>query len=408
MTVRAVRLLPGALWTVSALLTLGTLVLIVANRDTPFQGFFGSASVEVVFVLLFVSLPTVGAIVWWRRPENPVGWLLVVGGASFAFSLLANEYTVYTRLTAPGALPGESFMLWASSTWSWIPGFGILPAVFLLFPNGRLLSERWRSVLLGLAVGLGVLAIGQSFRPGPYDPPWTSITNPYAPDGVLGDVMTALYWIGNALSVLAVILGAASLLLRFRRARGVERQQLKWLAYSASLLAAYMPFAYLFVIFQPTGPFFIPVSIAGIFIFATVPIATGIAILRYRLYDIDLLINRTVVYGATSAAIAATFFLGIVALQSLLRPLTSGSELAVAASTLMSFALFAPVRRRVQGAVDRRFDRSRYDAARTLDFFADRLRDEVDLDALRGDLLGVVRQTMSPGYVSLWLRERAK
>jgi hypothetical protein len=139
-----------------------------------------------------------------------------------------------------------------------------------------------------------------------------------------------------------------------------------------------------------------------------VPVATGIAILRHRLYDIDLLINRTLVYGATSAAIGATFFGGIIALQTLLRPLTAGSELSVAISTLASFALFQPIRRRVQGTVDRRFDRSRYDAGRTLEVFADRLRDEVDLDALRDDLLGAVRQTMAPTHASLWLRERAR
>jgi hypothetical protein len=148
-----------------------------------------------------------------------------------------------------------------------------------------------------------------------------------------------------------------------------------------------------------------PLEIAQQLVTLSVPVAAGIAVLRYRLYDIDLLINRTLVYGATSAAIAATFFIGIVALQALLRPLTAGSELAIAASTLVSFALFQPIRRWVQDAVDRRFDRSRYDAARTLDLFADRLRDEVDLDALREDLLASVRATMAPTHTSLWLRD---
>jgi hypothetical protein len=141
---------------------------------------------------------------------------------------------------------------------------------------------------------------------------------------------------------------------------------------------------------------------------ASVPVWLAIAILRHRLYDIDLLIKRTVVYGATTAAIGATFFLGLVALQSVLRPITNGSDLAVAAATLVSFALFQPLRRVVQNAVDRRFDRSRYDAARTLDLFADRLRDEVDLDALRSHLIGSVQQTMAPTHTSLWLREVAR
>jgi hypothetical protein len=141
---------------------------------------------------------------------------------------------------------------------------------------------------------------------------------------------------------------------------------------------------------------------------ATLPIAIGVAVLRYRLYDIDLIVNRTVVYGATSAAIAATFYVGIVALQPVFRSLTNGSELAVAASTLLSFALFQPIRRRVRDTVDRRFNRSHYDAARTLDAFADQLRDEVDLDALRGDLLVAVRTTMAPAHASIWLRERTR
>jgi hypothetical protein len=172
------------------------------------------------------------------------------------------------------------------------------------------------------------------------------------------------------------------------------------------LLAAYLPFALIFVVIYPIPALILPISLLGIAIFAGIPIATGLAVLRYRLYDIDLLINRTLVYAATSAAIAAMFFVGIVALQALLRPLTNGSELAIAVSTLISFALFQPVRRRIQKTVDRRFDRSRYDAARTLDAFADRLRDEVNLDALREDLLVSVQQTMAPAHMSLWLRER--
>jgi hypothetical protein len=180
---------------------------------------------------------------------------------------------------------------------------------------------------------------------------------------------------------------------------------LKWVAYSAGLLAAFSPIL-IAAAAAHDSRLLVPSSILGGVLFLGVPLSIGIAILRYRLFDIDLLINRTLVYGATTAAIALTFWVGIVALQALLRPLTSGSELAVAASTLMSFALFQPVRRRVQDAVDRRFNRSRYDAARTLDAFADRLRDEVNLDALRSDLLDAVEETMAPASMSLWLRER--
>jgi uncharacterized membrane protein YidH (DUF202 family) len=197
----------------------------------------------------------------------------------------------------------------------------------------------------------------------------------------------------------AAILSAAAFVHRFRGSRAVERQQLKLVAYAAVLFVVGL------VVLLPLSFGRKPLEITQQLVTLSVPVAAGIAILRYRLYDIDLLINRTLVYGATSAAIAATFFVGIVALQALLRPLTAGSELAIAAATLVSFALFQPIRRSVQDTVDRRFDRSRYDAARTLDLFADRLRDEVDLDALREDLLASVRATMAPAHTSLWLRD---
>jgi hypothetical protein len=202
---------------------------------------------------------------------------------------------------------------------------------------------------------------------------------------------------------LSIAAAVASLIVRFRRARGVERQQMKWLVYALFVLAmTFGASATLFLGGQPSALAEIAAALAVLLI----PLAVAIAILRYRLYDVDLLIKRTVVYGVTTAAIAATFYLGIVALQGMLRPLTSSSELAVAASTLVSFALFQPIRRRVQDAVDRRFDRSRYDASRTLDSFAERLRDEVDLDALSADLVAAVNRTMAPSHASVWLRER--
>jgi len=402
---RHATVIAWALWAVAVGVGLATIPLVVANRDAPIQGYFGTASLEVVFILIFLSFPTVGALVARRLPRNAVGWLLVAGGLSFVFSVFANEFAVYGTFTTPGALPGTSFMLWASATWSWTPGFGLLAALFLLFPTGRPLSSRWRIVLQSVVVGIVLLTVGYAFRPGPFDPPWTFVTNPYAPAGVLGDVMTVVNWIGNGASGLAILLGAASLVIRFRRASGVERQQLKWLAYAASLLAAYLPFAYFFVIFQPNGSLFVPASLVGLLVFLMIPIATGVAVLRYRLYDIDIVIERTLVYGLTSAAIGAAFFGGIVVLQAALRPLTGGSEVAVAASTLVCFALFQPVRRRAQSTVDRRFYRSRYDASRTLDVFTSRIAGEVDIDAVGADLAEAVVTTVRPVHVSLWLRK---
>ena len=200
---------------------------------------------------------------------------------------------------------------------------------------------------------------------------------------------------------LASLGGAASLFARYRRSRGVERQQLKWLAFEAIILA----------IAVAVGSFDQTDKWASVFLIAAValvPVMVGIAVLRYHLYDVDLVINRAIVYGLTTAAIGITFFVGIIVLQTLLRPLTGGSEVAVAVSTLLSVALFQPVGRRVRSEVDQRFYRSRYDAARTLDAFSDRLRDEVDLDAVRSDLFDAVRDTVQPAHASLWLRERVR
>jgi hypothetical protein len=216
--------------------------------------------------------------------------------------------------------------------------------------------------------------------------------------GAVGEFLNLALTVLNFLALPSLIGALLAAIVRFTRSRGVERQQLKWLAYWAALVVVAM----LLSVLVPNSATLSAANLA----LACLPITVAIAIFRYRLYDIDVLINRTLVYGVTTAAIAATFFLGIVALQSVLRPLTSGSELAVAASTLVSFALFQPIRRRVQTAVDQRFDRFRYDAALTVDAFAEELRDEVDIDALRAELLGAVARTMAPAHASLWLRER--
>jgi hypothetical protein len=270
---------------------------------------------------------------------------------------------------------------------------GILPFVLLLFPDGRLLSPHWRLVGWAAILSAVVTSAVMAFKPGPLQEA-AYLDNPFAvlPPSAVG----ALAAIGIA-SILPVMGGASwSLVLRFRRAAGVEREQIKWLAFSAvPLVGAGFASA---ILPDKLG------QVLFVFLLLAVPVAVGIAILRYRLYDIDVLINRALVYGATTAGIAVAFFGGIVLLQALLRPITSGSELAVAASTLASLALFQPLRRRVQNAVDRRFYRSRYDATRTLDEFGVRLRDEVDLDAVRGELVDAAARTVQPAHASVWLR----
>ena len=291
---------------------------------------------------------------------------------------------------------------------------GVIPLVLLTFPDGRFVSGRWRVVGFGVPSVIAASAALQLLAPGPVNASVPGLVKPFGIED-LRQVVLALGFVSFAISILGMVLGTASLFVRYRRARSVERQQVKWMAASASLLALAFLFSFVFITVDQLFPravdraLLLPVA-NGLFLVAvlSLPIAVAIAILRYRLYDIDVLINRTVVYGATSAAIGATFFLGIVALQAILRPLTSGSQLAVAASTLVSFALFQPIRRRVQDAVNRRFERSRYDAVRTVDAFADQLRDEVDLDALTAELVGTVSTTMSPAHASLWLRERAR
>jgi hypothetical protein len=234
-----------------------------------------------------------------------------------------------------------------------------------------------------------------------------TVVNPHAIDGAVGALLGYVY--SSPLTYVVYLIPVAAVLARFRTATGNERQQLKWFAYTSSIamlifvVAGIVP---LFSYLAGLGP------LVAVIAMDLIPVSVAIAILRYRLYDIDLLINRTLVYAVTTGTIALTFFAGIVVLQALLRPFTNGSEVAVAVATLVSFALFQPIRSRVQDGVDRRFYRSRYDATRTLDAFSVRLRGEVDLDAVRAGLIDAVHGTVQPTHASVWLRgagyERAR
>ncbi len=364
----------------------------------------------------FLAYAGIGAVVASRRPRNPVGWLLCAIGLVAQVQGLASATVNYAATPSGRDLPR-----WLVDPWLiapllnlWVVSFSAVGLLMFIFPSGKLISRRSIPVLALAAFTVVVGLVTSGFGSGP-----TALRFPLVEVVASDDAVASLYGAGRAMSGVSLMLllavGAISMVVRLRRASGVERQQMKWFAYAAVVLAlVFVGTAVAFFsplrVLDPAAQ--IPSAMFGgipfVIALVAVPVGAAIAILRYRLYDIDLLINRTVVYGATSAAIAALFFLGILALTQVLRPLTSGSELAVAASTLGSFALFQPIRRRVQDAVDRRFDRSRYDAARTLDAFADQLRDEVDLDTLRADLIGAVRQTMAPAHSSLWLRERPR
>jgi hypothetical protein len=324
--------------------------------------------------------------------------------------VLLSQVYGYASLYAGAALPGGEVVLWLGSVIGNALLLLMVPAI-VWFPDGRPPSRAFAILLRVVLTGGVIYTLASALAdqpilvPLPYlglytGEPARSIPNPVALHGLLGDLLVlatpVLYTIATPL-LLTVPL---ALIARFRRSRAGEREQLKWLMCAAGITFVLM----LVGVMLPVGLSQTLVEILTVFGLGLLPVAMGIAITRYHLYDIDVFINRTLVYGATSAAIAASFFIGIVALQSLLRPLTAGSEIAIAGSTLISFALFQPVRRGVQSAVDRRFDRSRFDAARTLDTFADRLRDEVELDAVRSDLIHVIHRTMSPSHVGLWLR----
>jgi hypothetical protein len=251
-------------------------------------------------------------------------------------------------------------------------------------------------------LSIGLLMIAYSLRPGPLDDPFATVSNPLGVPGAGGAIGAALN-VGWVLATAGVALGAASTLIRLRRARGVERQQVKLVLAVAAVVAAATALTMLSWYVWPDGRLQVRMAVIGLS-FTGFPVAAGIAILRYRLYDIDVIVNRALVYGALSATLGASYLAGVVLLQQLFSPFTRGSDLAIAGSTLAVAALFRPARARVQGLVDRRFYRSRYDAARTLERFSGRLRDEVDLEALGGSLRGVVRETVAPAHVSLWLR----
>jgi hypothetical protein len=346
-----------------------------------------------------LAFAVVGALVASRQQRNPVGWQLLAVGVFMTANLAGESYARYALLTAPGSLPGGLYGAWLG--WSYAPIVAIL-AVFLplYFPTGRLLSPRWRPVLW-LGAGFLVLAVaGNALWPGPdvLVPGVDPVRNPV----VFLPRAKPLFELLQGLAGLCLLPGIggaiAALVVRFRRSRGVERQQLKWFTYAAAL-APLPPLAYnvdprIFELLRPV-------------IFPLVPISVGVAILRYRLYEIDRIINRTLVYGLLTVLLGAVYTAGVFGLGQLLNPVTGESALAVAASTLAVAALFQPARRRIQAVVDRRFNRRRYDAAKTIEAFSTRLRDQIDLDTLSSELLAIVDQTMEPTRVSLWLRPSA-
>ena len=347
-----------------------------------------------------VSFSVVGALIASHRPENPIGWIFLAEGFCYGLLSAGDEYAIYALLTNPGALPLGAEASWLGQ-WIWAPGLG-LSLVFLplLFPDGHPPSHRWRPVawLGGLSIGLAVVSSMIVLWPerGP-----ALVTGDENPSHV---VNVLVGFIALPLMLLAGLGAVISLFVRFHRARGDERQQIKWFASAAALTLVYIS-----VFGQSTlrGLPGVIVALSFLLVIPSIPIATGIAIARYRLYDIDLLINRTLVYGSLTLMLALIYFGGVATTQAIFGALTGQEEqpqLAVVVSTLVIAALFLPLRRRIQSFIDRRFYRKKYDAGKTVEAFSAKLRDETNLDALSVDLVGVVKETMQPAHVSLWLR----
>lgn len=355
--------------------------------------------VTFILIMVFLLFPFMGAVIVGRHPTNVIGWIFCLAGLSFALSNLAGAYTAYA-LVHPGTLPGRHLTAWIDS-WVSIPGTSLtLTLLLLLFPTGRPLTRRWQWVIWLTLVSVVALMAQYAFQPGAFED-YPTIQNPL---GLArsASMQTALEVIGSGGLLLSALLSIAGLITRFRRSHGVERQQMKWFAFAATLLIivfleAILAMAYLGQTMDATQVF---VALAWL----AMTLATGLAILRYRLYDIDVIINRTIVYGFLTISLGLIYGVSVISLQALLRPLAPDSQLAIVGSTIAVAGLFHPARTHVQNAVDRRFYRSKYDGTRTIETFSARLRQDVDLKSLSSELIDVVRNTMEPSHMSLWLR----
>jgi hypothetical protein len=399
MSARAAAWLAWSVWVLGLVLAAAILALVRANDPSQFRD-------QPFYLVGFLAFLTVGALVASRRPENPIGWIFCAVALSNFLWAFGWQYAVYALVTEPGSLPGGRVMAWFGTGWLATLGWGLMATfVPLLFPTGRLPSARWRPVawLAATLLALGMFAL--AFTPGPVSEEGPPVPNPAGIEGASG----AIVLVENiAISLLMVIMVASvsSVVLRLGRSRGEERQQIKWFAFAIVLLVSSIVLGILANFAPGFGAFTNVLQVLGV---SSVPVAVGIAILRYRLYDIDRIINRTLVYGALTVTLALVYFGSVVTLQNAFRALTGGdSQLVIVASTLAIAALFQPLRRRIQIVIDRRFYRRKYDAVRTLADFSARLREETDLDALSEDLVAVARDTMQPEHASLWLRPSDK
>ena len=359
----------------------------------------GGASEGLGFGTVGVLFAVLGAILASKRRENALGWVFLVTGLIFVGNPFATLYSVHGA-EAPGSMPATVLMAVIAEVLAGPVVFAPFVLFFLLFPNGRLLSPRWRVVMWIFVVSVAVQTLDLALHPNPLRLAPLDV-NPVGIPWLTDDVRPWLQTPAFALMVVSLLASVVGMVLRFRRSRGVERQQMKWFTTSAALVGVTFAFAPLFwatpqleVIW---GPLFLLATVS-------VPVAATLAILRYRLYDIDVLINRALVYGGLTGSLAATYLGMVVVLQQAMSGLGGGSDIAVAASTLAVAGLFRPLRARLQRFIDHRFYRRKYNAMQTVEAFSATLRHETDLSALRSELLGAVHQTIQPARATVWLR----
>jgi hypothetical protein len=409
-SIRVAAWLAWALVALSVAMFVASGVLYVLARSAQFP-------VDWVLFLadwvLFLAFPIVGALIAFRRPENPIGWICLAIGLLFMLLAITDNYSIY-GVARPGSVPFPVAVGTIGNQWLWVPTVGLLGIyLILLFPDGKLPSKRWRPLAWFSGVMIVVLSIAEGLAPGPLENQG-GVLNPFG--------LEALPWLEDVANIvlpllpICILASAMSMVLRFRRSRGEVRQQIKWFTFVASFAGLLYFIAMISQAVVVLGSddslaqtplwFELIFSLAGVG-FAGVPVAIGFAVLKYRLYDIDVVINLALVYGSLTAMLALVYFGGVTATQTIYRALTGQEQqhqLAIVISTLVIAALFNPLRRRIQSFIDRRFYRKKYDARKTLEAFSARLRDETDLETLNNDLAGVIRETMQPAHVSLWLR----
>jgi hypothetical protein len=384
-----------------------------AQAEAPSSLVTSRSIIDLLVSVPFLAFPLVGALIASRRPRNPIGWICLAVGLLWMLLGLFDFYSVY-GLAKPGSVPFP-VVFYALVQWLWLPNVGLLAIyLVLLFPDGTLPSRRWRPLAWLSGAVIVLLGVVSVLAPGELSE-LEGVLNPFGLEGAtwLVDAEVVLL----LLFVTCILASAVSLILRYRHSGGEVREQIKWIALAGSLVGLLLSIVLGLIIVAEVmrgSEGSTPLWLQGLLFvlllsFAGVPVAIGFAVLKYRLYDIDLLINRALVYGSLTATMAVVYVGGVVSLQSVFRGLTGQeSTLAIVASTLVIAALFGPLRRQVQAFVDRRFYRRKYDATRTLAAFNARLRDETDLDTLGDDLVGVARGTVQPVHVSLWLRPDAE